>query len=49
LSKNTKIRIFKSNVIAMLLYRCETWRMTKRDEAKLDTFVYVGYLEYTGQ
>ena len=39
LSKNTKIRIFKSNVIAVLLYGCETWRMTKRDEAKLDTFL----------
>ena len=32
LSKNTKIRIFKSNVVAVLLYGCETWRMTKRDE-----------------
>ena len=31
LSKNAKIRIFKSNVIAVLLYGCETWRMTKRD------------------
>ena len=29
LSKNTKIRIFKSNVIAVLLYGCETWRVTK--------------------
>ncbi|KAL9971498.1 hypothetical protein ACROYT_G017669 [Oculina patagonica] len=37
LSKNTKIRIFKSNVIAVLLYVCETWRMTKRGEAKLLT------------
>ena len=40
MSKNTKIRIFKSNVIAMLLYECETWRMTKRDEAKLDAFLH---------
>ena len=40
LSKNTKIRIFKSNVIAVLLYGCETWRMTKRDVAKLDTFLH---------
>ena len=23
-----------SNVIAVLLYGCETWRMTKRDEVK---------------
>ena len=40
LSKNTKIRIFKSNVTAVLLYGCEMWRMTKRDEAKLDTFLH---------
>ena len=33
-----KIRIFKSNVIAVLLHGCESWRMTKGDEAKLDTF-----------
>ena len=38
LSKSTKIRLFKSNVIAVLLYGCESWRMTKGDEAKLDTF-----------
>ena len=40
MSKNTKIRIFESNVIAVLLYGCETWRMTKRNEAKLDTFLH---------
>ena len=40
LSKNTRTRIFESNVIAVLLYGCETWRMTKRDEAKLDTFLH---------
>ena len=38
LSKSTKIRTFKWNVIAVLLYGCESWRMTKGDEAKLDTF-----------
>ena len=32
------IRIFKSKVIAVLLYGCESWRMTKVDEAKLDIF-----------
>ena len=29
-----------SNVIAVLLYGWETWRMTKRDEVKLDTFLH---------
>ena len=38
LSKSTKIRIFKSNVIAVLLYGYESWRMTKGDEAKLDAY-----------
>ena len=38
LSRSTKIRIFKSNVIAVLLYGCESWRITKGDEAKLDIF-----------
>ena len=38
LSKSTKIRIFELNVIAVMLYGCESWRMTKGDEAKLDTF-----------
>ena len=40
LSKNTKIKIFTSNVIAALLYGCKTRRMTKRDEAKLNTFLH---------
>ena len=34
-----KIRIFKSNVISVLLYGCETWRMTQTDEKKLDAFL----------
>lgn len=37
-SKSTKIRIFKSNVIAVLLYGCKSWRVIKGDEAKLETF-----------
>ena len=24
----------------MLLYGCETWRMTKKDKVKLDTFLH---------
>ena len=34
----TKTRIFNSNVLTVLLYGSETWRMTKRDEDKLDSF-----------
>ena len=35
-----KIRIFESNVISVLLYGCETWKMTQVDEIKLDTFLH---------
>ena len=31
LKLKTKLKIFKFNVIAVLLYSCETWCMTKRD------------------
>lgn len=40
LKLNTKLKIFKSNVVAVLLYGCETWRMTKSDETKLDVFLH---------
>ena len=38
LGKSTEIRIFKSNAIAVMLYMygCESWRMTKGDEAKIE-------------
>ena len=36
----TKIKIFKSNVISVLLYGCECWRMTKTDEKKPDAFLH---------
>jgi len=38
LKLKTKLKIFKSNDIASLLYGCETCRMTKRDASKLDVF-----------
>ena len=34
----TKLKIFKSNVLAVLLYRAETWKMTKHDPCRLDRF-----------
>jgi len=40
LKLETKLKIFKSNVIASLSYSCETWRMTKRDGTKLDVFLH---------
>ena len=34
-----KIKIFRSNVISVLLYGCENWGMTQTDEKKLDAFL----------
>ena len=37
--RKTKV-IFKSNITAVLFYGCETWRMTKVDKKRLDTFLH---------
>ena len=36
--KRTKIRLFKTLVRPVLLYGCETWKITKNDERKLNSF-----------
>ena len=36
---STKLRIYKSNVLAVLLYGSETWFFTKTLEKKIQTFV----------
>ena len=38
LSINMKIRIFKSNVLSVLLYGSECWKITKTIENKLNSF-----------
>ena len=38
LSRKTKLRIFKSLVLPVLLYACETWRLNKDLERRLDSF-----------
>ena len=40
LQRKTKIKIFKTNVLAVLMYGSETWKMTQGDEKKLDTFLH---------
>ena len=40
LKLNTKLKIFKSTVVAVLPYGCETWRMTKNDVPKLDVCLH---------
>ena len=37
-SRKTKFRLFQSNVIPVLLYGAELWRMTSTDELRLDRF-----------
>ena len=38
ISTNTKIRLFKSNVLSVLLYGSESWKTTKTIENKLEVF-----------
>jgi hypothetical protein len=38
LSKNIKIRIYKAIVLPVVLYGCETWSVTLREEHKLMVF-----------
>jgi hypothetical protein len=35
LSKNVKIRIYKTIILPVVLYGCETWSLTVREEHKL--------------
>jgi hypothetical protein len=38
LSKNIKIRIYKTIILPVVLYGCETWSLTLRDEHRLRVF-----------
>ncbi len=38
LTLRTKIKLFKSLVMSVLLYGSETWKMNGHDNKKLDTF-----------
>ena len=35
LSKNKKIQIYRTNILPVVLYGCETWSLTFREEGKL--------------
>jgi hypothetical protein len=39
ISRNTKLRIFNTNVKSVLLYGCETWEITQTISHKLQSFV----------
>ena len=38
LSKNLKIKIYRTIILAVVLYRCKTWSLTLREESKLRVF-----------
>ena len=38
ISRRTKVRLYKTLVKPVLMYSCETWKMNKCDEKKIDVF-----------
>ena len=38
LSKNLKIKIFRTIILSVVSYGCETWSLTLRDERRLRVF-----------
>jgi hypothetical protein len=38
LSKNTKIKIYRCIILPVVLYGCETWSLTLREEHRLRVF-----------
>ena len=38
LSKNLKIKIYKTIILPVVLYGCETWSLTSREESRLRVF-----------
>ena len=38
LSKNLRIKIYRTIILAVVLYGCETWSLTLREERRLRVF-----------
>jgi len=38
LSKNLKVKIYKTKILPVVLYGCETWSLTLREEHRLRVF-----------
>jgi len=38
LSKNRKIKIYRTIILLLVLYGCETWSLTLREERRLRVF-----------
>ena len=41
-SKNLKIKIYRTIILPVVLYECETWSLTVREEGKLRVFENMG-------
>ena len=38
LAKNTKIKVYRTIIVPVVLYGCETWSLTLREERRLRVF-----------
>jgi len=38
LSKNLKIKVYRTIILLIVLYGCETWSLTRREERRLRLF-----------
>jgi len=38
LSKNTKIKIYRTKILPVVLYGCETWSLTLKEDRRLGVF-----------
>jgi hypothetical protein len=38
LSRNVKVKIYKTTILSVVLYGCETWSLTLREEHRLRVF-----------
>ena len=38
IGRRTKVSLFKILVLSVLLYGCETWKLTKTEDRRIDTF-----------
>jgi hypothetical protein len=47
--KNVKVRIYKILILPVVLYECETWSLTVREEHKLRVFESSVLREYLDQ
>jgi hypothetical protein len=38
LSKNTKLKVYRTTILPVVFYGCETWSLTLREEQRLRVF-----------